>query len=86
MSNLGITTLLPYFSVIIVERKENSSLRNNTIVASLDIVIRILEDPRWNKRAKKVRTLEEMRRMILDFCREKGIIVKVDGETCYTYV
>jgi very-short-patch-repair endonuclease len=61
-------------------------LRNDTVVASLDIVIRILEDPRWNRRAKKVRTLKEMRRMILDFCREKGVIVKVDGETCYTYV
>ncbi|NIO36857.1 hypothetical protein GTO27_04040 [Candidatus Bathyarchaeota archaeon] len=57
---------------------------SGTVVASLDIVVRILENADWNKRARKVKTLKELRQMILDFCESKGIVVKTDEETLCT--
>ncbi|MFQ6086615.1 MAG: hypothetical protein ACE5OV_01195 [Candidatus Bathyarchaeia archaeon] len=57
---------------------------SGTLVASLDVVVRILEDPYWNKRAKKVKTLKEMRQIILDFCEGNGRVVKLDEETLCT--
>jgi len=67
------------------ERKENTSLHKGTIVASLDVVIRILEDPKWNNRARKVKTLKELRQIILDFCEAHGGVTKIDEETSYTH-
>lgn len=57
---------------------------SGTVVASLDVVVRILENPDWNKKARKVRTLKEMRQIILDFCEVNGIVVKIDEETLCT--
>lgn len=57
---------------------------SDTVVASLDVVVRILENPDWNKKARKVKTLKEMRQIILDFCKVNGIVVKIDGETLCT--
>ncbi len=57
---------------------------SGTVVASLDVVVRILENPDWNKRARKVKTLKEMRQIILDFCEVNGIVVKIDEETLCT--
>jgi len=70
--------------IVARERKENISLHKGTVVASLDVVIRILEDPKWNKRARKVKTLKELRQIILDFCETKGKVVKTDEETLCT--
>ncbi|MFQ6074304.1 MAG: hypothetical protein ACE5KC_03700 [Candidatus Bathyarchaeia archaeon] len=56
----------------------------NTVVVSLDVVVRILENPEWNKRARKVRTLKEMRQIILDFCKVNGTMVKTGEETLCT--
>lgn len=61
-----------------------ASLPSGTVVASLDVVVRILENPDWNKRARKVKTLKEMRQIILDFCEANGIVVKIDKETLCT--
>lgn len=58
-----------------------ASLPRGTVVASLDIVVRILENPDWNRRARMVKTLNELRQIILDFCETNGIVVKTDRET-----
>ena len=57
---------------------------SGTVVASLDVVIRILENPDWNRRARRVKTLKEMRQIILDFCEANGTVVKTDKETLCT--
>ena len=61
-----------------------ASLPSGIVVASLDVVVRILENPDWNKRARRVKTLKEMRQIILDFCEVNGIVVKIDEETLCT--
>ncbi len=61
-----------------------ASLPSGTVVVSLDIVVRILENPDWNKRARKVKTLKALRQLILDFCEANGIIVEMDEETLCT--
>ena len=61
-----------------------ASLPSGTVVASLDVVVQILENPDWNKKARKVKTLKEMRQIILDFCEANGIVVKTDEETLCT--
>jgi hypothetical protein len=59
-------------------------LRSSTIVVSLDIVIQLLENPDWNRRARKVKTLKELRQIVLDFCEANGKIVTTDKETLCT--
>jgi hypothetical protein len=58
--------------------------RERRTVTSLDVVLRILENPSWNKRARKVKTLKELRQIIFDFCKDNGIVVKTDEETLCT--
>ncbi len=85
MSNFGIITLLlPFLRLVTVRERRMASLPSGTVVASLDVVVRILENPDWNKRARKVKTLKEMRQIILDFCEANGIVVKTDEETLCT--
>ena len=85
MSDFGIITLLLPFLRLITERERRmASLPSGTFVASLDVVVRILENPDWNKKARKVKTLKEMRQIILDFCEANGIVVKIDEETLCT--
>ena len=55
------------------------------VVASLDIVVRLLADPDWGLKARKVKTLSEMRQILLDFCRVYGQIVQVNEDT-YIYL
>jgi len=52
-------------------------------VASLDVVIRLLDDPNWGEKAKKVKTLGEMRQLLLDFCRANGKVMQIDKDTVY---
>jgi len=61
-----------------------TSLPSDTVVASLDVVVRILENPDWNKRARKVKTLKGMRQIILDFCEVNGIVLETEEETFCT--
>jgi hypothetical protein len=61
-------------------------LHSDTVVTSLDLLIRILEDPSWKERAKKVKTLKEMRQIILDFCETNGRTVRLDEDILYTFV
>lgn len=57
---------------------------SDTVVVSLDIVARILENPDWSKKARKVKTLKEMRQIILAFCEANGTVVRTDEETFCT--
>ena len=41
---------------------------SSTVASSRDVAVRIVENPDWNKRARKMKTLREMCRIILDFC------------------
>ena len=85
MSNFGITTLLlPFLKLATESERRMASLPSSAVVANLDVVVRILENPYWNKRARKVKTLKEMRQIILDFCEANGIVVKTDEETMCT--
>jgi hypothetical protein len=47
-------------------------------------VIQLLENPDWKRRAKKVKTLKELRQIVLDFCETNGKIVTTDEETLCT--
>lgn len=53
------------------------------LVGSLDIIIRMLNDPNWRERAEKVRTLSEMRRILIDFCKANGEVVQIDKDTIW---
>lgn len=55
------------------------------LVASLDVIVRLLSDPDWKEKARGVKTLKEMRRILLEFGRAKGNVVQVDKETLYIY-
>jgi len=76
--------LLPFLKLVTARERRMTSLPSGTVVASLDVVVRILKNPDWNKKARKVKTLKEMRQIILDFCEANGIVVKTDEETMCT--
>ena len=71
-------------SQITPRERRTVTLPSGTVVANLDVVLRILENPSWNKRARKVKTLKELRQIIFDFCKDNGIVVKTDEETLCT--
>jgi hypothetical protein len=54
-------------------------------VGSLDIIVHLLENPRWRERAEKVKTLDEMRQILIDFCKTNGNVIQVDRETLWLY-
>ncbi|NIO36434.1 hypothetical protein GTO27_01890 [Candidatus Bathyarchaeota archaeon] len=56
------------------------------LVANLNVIICLLDDPSWREKAKKVKTLKEMRQVLLDFCRVKGKLTKIDTDTFYAYI
>jgi len=66
--------------------KENISLRCNKCVASLDVLVRLLADPDWGKKAKKVKTLRGMRQILFDFCKANGKVIQIDKDTVYIYI
>lgn len=85
MSNFGITTLLlPFLKLATARERRMAYLPSGTVVATLDVLIRILENPDWNKKAGKVKTLKELRQILLDFCETNGVMVKIDEETLCT--
>jgi hypothetical protein len=45
----------------------------------------MLANPRWRERAEDVKTLDEMRRILIDFCKANGSVIQVDGETLWLY-
>jgi len=71
-------------SLVTARERRIASLASDTVVVSLDIVARILENPDWSKKARKVKTLKEMRQIILDFCEANGTVVRTDEETFCT--
>lgn len=52
---------------------------------ALDVIQRILSDPIWRERAKKVSCKEDLRRLLLQFCSENGEIIKVSDKTILLY-
>jgi len=56
---------------------------NSKFVASLDVVVHLLDDPSWRKKAEKVKTLEELRKILLDFCKANGNVIQIDKDTVY---
>ncbi|UCB61070.1 MAG: hypothetical protein JSW72_03175 [Candidatus Bathyarchaeota archaeon] len=61
-------------------------MHDGKFVANLNVVVRLLEDPQWSKRARQVKTLEDMRQILLDFCEARGKVVWIDEDTVYLYV
>ena len=66
-----------------MRRRERSSTREYYV--GLDVVQKILSDPIWRKRAKKVRCKDELRGLLLEFCSENGEIMKVNEKTILLY-
>ena len=65
--------------------KETGSLTGVKFIASIDVVVRLLADPIWSRRAKKVKTLKEMERILLEFCKTKGKVLQIKDGSVYLY-
>jgi hypothetical protein len=53
---------------------------------SLEVVQRILSDPQWSKKAEKVTCKSDFRKLLLEFCRLNGEIIKLNEKTILLYV
>ncbi len=53
---------------------------------SLEVVQRILSDPQWSKKAEKVTCKNDFRKLLLEFCRLNGEIIKLNEKTILLYV
>jgi hypothetical protein len=65
--------------------KGETLLLGKKLVGSLDVIARILDDPEWRERAEKVKTINEMRKILIDFCKANGEVVQVDRDTLWIY-
>jgi hypothetical protein len=54
-------------------------------VAGLDVVMSLLANPRWSGRAKDVKSLSEMKQLLLEYCAAEGRVVRVDQSLVYLY-
>jgi len=52
----------------------------------LDVIQKILSDPIWSERAKKVSRKDELRMLLLEFCSENGEIIMVNEKIILLYV
>lgn len=52
----------------------------------LDSVQKILSDPIWREKAREVGCKDELRLLLLEFCSEKGEIIKINEKTIVLYV
>ena len=59
---------------------------NEKLVGSLDIIIRMLDDPNWSRKAKRVRSISELRRILIDFCNAEGETVQIDKDTLWLHI
>jgi|GEM_PF-2124138 len=66
-----------------VRRKEKASVTEHYV--SLEVVQKILSDPKWRRKAKKVRDKNGFLKLLLEFCRENGEIVKINEKTILVY-
>jgi hypothetical protein len=55
-------------------------------VGSLDIIVRMLDDPNWSKKANRVKSIDGLRRILVDFCNAKGEVVQIDKDTLWLHV
>ena len=49
--------------------------------AGLEVIQKIISDPVWRERSKKVKRKDELIRLLLEFCSANGEIIKVDKKT-----
>jgi hypothetical protein len=61
------------------------ALKDSKLVASLDVVMSLLANPRWSRRAKDVKNLGEMKQILLEYCAAEGKVVRVDQGLVYLY-
>jgi hypothetical protein len=61
-------------------------LLNRKLVGSLDIIIRMLDDPNWSKKANRVKSIDGLRQILVDFCNAKGEVVQIDKDTLWLHV
>jgi hypothetical protein len=61
-------------------------LLKGKLVGNLDVIIRMLDDPNWSEKAKRVRSMSELRRILVDFCNAKGEVVQIDKDTLWLHV
>jgi len=52
---------------------------------TLEVVQEILSDPKWREKARKVNCKDELRKLLLAFCRENGEIIKVNKKAIFLY-
>ena len=53
---------------------------------ALDVVQKVLSDPIWTAKARKISCKDELRMLLLEFCSENGEIIKVNKNTILLYV
>ena len=69
-----------------MEERRTHALCSDKLVASLDVIIRMLANPRWSEKAREVKTLREMQQFLLDFCKANGKVMRIDKDTVYVYL
>ncbi|RLI28978.1 hypothetical protein DRO50_02295 [Candidatus Bathyarchaeota archaeon] len=52
---------------------------------ALEVVCRILSDPVWSRKAEKVKNLEQLRELLIEFCRRNGDTIKLDKDVTILY-
>lgn len=55
------------------------------LVWSLDVIISMLDDPKWREKAERVRSVGELRQILVDFCNANGEVVQVDKDTMWIH-
>ncbi|UCE96505.1 MAG: hypothetical protein JSV51_02585 [Candidatus Bathyarchaeota archaeon] len=58
---------------------------DTSLIAGLDVVVQILADSDWKKRAQKVKSLKELQKLLIDFCKAKGRVVRISKNTVCVY-
>lgn len=46
----------------------------------------MLDDPKWREKAESVKSLSELRQILVDFCNAQGEVVQVDKDTLWIHV
>ena len=52
---------------------------------ALEVICKILSDPVWSKKAKKVKNWKQLRALLVEFCRERGDVMKLDKDAVILY-
>ncbi len=66
-------------------RGERRRLLLTEYYVALEVVCRILSDPVWSRKAEKVKNLEQLRELLIEFCRRNGDTIKLDKDVTILY-